>query len=141
MLVFKPGGLPKSLDKYKFNWTISYPIDSEIAECSYGCTYEKNSTQQARLELERELEHEFRERRAAAAWFVSNCNAEFRNDFALDLKRHFDIRVYGRCRDQFLLNIKNRAQFWFYSLFRSVVDFVSIPFNLIRYFFNINNYR
>ncbi|RNA26883.1 hypothetical protein BpHYR1_048196 [Brachionus plicatilis] len=31
----------KSLDNFEFNWTMSYRIDSEVSDCSYGCIYRK----------------------------------------------------------------------------------------------------
>lgn len=139
--------MPKSLNKYKFNWTLSYPMDSEIADCSYGCMYESVQASDSEAEMERrtmidrQLEREFHKRKNTAVWFVSNCDANFRNEFALALKAHIDVHIYGKCRDQFLLNIKNRNLFHAYSFFRPLLDLISLPFNIVRYVFNLNNYR
>lgn len=129
---------------------MSYPYDSEISDCSYGCSYatELSNTSEHYAEKEASLtnalEQEFSQRKTSALWFVSNCGADFRNDFALSLMQHINVRIYGKCREQFELNFNSRLNYRIYSFAQCVLNFLMLPIDIIRYFlsfFSLSNLK
>ena len=83
------------LDLIKFNWTMSFRLDSEVSDCSYGCFYEKtnkNSNDMRSVFLE-----EFYRRKNEALWFVSNCRSRFRTNMALQISQQLPINIFGQC--------------------------------------------
>ena len=92
--------ISKKLDNIKFNWTISFRLNDEVSDCSYGCYFKK--IQNDKLEsnhLDRLIEKEFNSRKAQALWFVSNCYSKFRIDFANKLSKFIDLNVFGSCEN------------------------------------------
>lgn len=124
-------------DSYKFNWTMSYRLDAEISECSYGCSYKLQIDDEAKKKEEellvQTLELEYYKRKISALWFVSNCGASFRNQFALSLRQYISVRIYGNCREQFMLDFENRTTYRLYLFIQIVIDFFMIPIDIIRY--------
>jgi hypothetical protein len=87
-----------TIDSIKFNWTLSYRLDAEISDCSYGCFYNKKTNHPTENELfHKQLLSEFVKRDYAAVWFVSNCNSEFRIDFAVGLSQFLNLKAFGKC--------------------------------------------
>lgn len=90
--------MKSELDEFKFNWTMSYRFDSEVSDCSYGCSYSiENSTQHELRDFHIIANHDYKNRQNSAIWFVSNCDSKYRIDFASKLKSHFPIEVVGSC--------------------------------------------
>lgn len=139
-ILLQPHLLPSQLDKYKFNWTLSYMIDSEVSDCSYGCSYSNpqpivDESQEAYKKFVLRLHKEFKQRQNAAVWFVSNCKANFRNEFALKLKNLINVRIFGACGEKFTLNIHSNVYYFLYKLCRFWVNILSIPFDTLRSIF------
>ncbi|CAF1017448.1 unnamed protein product [Brachionus calyciflorus] len=85
------------LDIFKFNWTMSYRLESEISDCSYGCKYPKIGEIINPVEFKKEISYQFKSRNNTAVWFVSNCDSNYRLKFASNLKNYYPIEVYGSC--------------------------------------------
>jgi hypothetical protein len=82
---------------------MSYRIDAEVNDCSYGCTYTRNDyasqddfLAKKKLFIEG-IKREFSRRTNSATWFVSNCDSRFRMNFASILKTHFPLKIIGSC--------------------------------------------
>lgn len=78
------------MDQYKFNWTISYKIESEASVGAYGFigrrtkeVYYYNYSM-----FDKKLRNNFENREGQAIWFVSNCQSFFRNMFVVKLATH-----------------------------------------------------
>ena len=92
-----------TINAYRFNWTMSYRLDAEIYDCSYGCMYRKTNVDNTPSPEVRDvfmgnLRVEFKKRASRALWFVSNCNANARLQFASTLAKHYGVRMHGKCR-------------------------------------------
>lgn len=83
------------------------------------------------------LQNEFQKRKARALWFVSNCGADFRNKFALALKSHIDVRIFGKCREQFVHGMKSQKS----SIYSLIINLIQLPFDIISFIFNLNSDR
>ena len=88
------------LDNLKFNWTISYKYESEASYCSYGCFKPNNIKNKNQHLFETTMRKEFNSRENNSVWFISNCNAKFRIEFAVKLGMDFPITMYGKCRNE-----------------------------------------
>jgi hypothetical protein len=87
------------LDDIKFNWTMSYRLDAEVSDCSYGCYYKtERHTDEAQKDFYRAFEKDFNERKSEALWFVSNCLSKYRIDFANGLSEFIKLNVFGSCK-------------------------------------------
>lgn len=86
-----------NIDPIKFNWTISYRLDSEVSDCAYGCIFKRARPLQ-KNEFQSQLFRDFLQRKNHAIWFVSNCNSKKRLKFALDVQRKFPVRIFGACK-------------------------------------------
>lgn len=82
---------------------MSYRIDAEISDCSYGCSYTilNKKVHDFRL-FANEYRSIFIERQHKAVWAVSNCHASDRMKFALELKKYIPVTVIGGCANFFL---------------------------------------
>lgn len=90
------------MNKFHFNWTMSYRIDAEVSDCSYGCSYAIHNKKENQLELFiNEYRLNFYKRKSKALWGVSNCKATKRMNFAIRLNKFFPVKVLGRCADYF----------------------------------------
>jgi len=108
-----------ALNRFKFNWTMSYRLDSEINDCTYGCTYLKLVSKTCKKDMIRRLREDFNIRENRALWFVDDCESTRRNKFTHELSYFYPTKIYGKCQSQF----PNR--------FRTPVD----PINSIMSFF------
>ena len=84
----------ENLDEIRFNWTLSYRLDSEVSDCAYGCSYKKSISKN----LNNELMQNFVRRKNQALWFVSNCDSNYRINFALDVEKYLPVKIYGACK-------------------------------------------
>lgn len=111
------------LNKYLFNWTISFRQDSEISIGTYGLlipkspesTFTSNNqsdfvlssdflyilTNRSILITDLHVEHRiltnYRFRSKHALWFVSNCQPKSRLKYYKQLKKYYPIHAYGSC--------------------------------------------
>lgn len=127
------------VDKFKFNWTMSYRVDAEVNDCAYGCYYSNTSKAYMPAAYSRaidsnqmdeliqyeakkflvQIRHEFKVRKNEALWYVSNCGPKFRLNFARSLKTNYPLKVIGSCakyisskNENFLLHyVKNLFTF------------------------------
>lgn len=77
---------------------MTYRIDSEVSDCSYGCTYSKTSNEaESNSKFLAQTQLDFGFRSNSAVWFVSNCDARLRLKFASTLKSIFPVTVHGKC--------------------------------------------
>lgn len=101
MMIFfsnlKANPVRDSIDAFQFNWTMSYRVDSEVSDCSYGCTYSKQNDDRDDDQFKAWIESEFKRRNTSALWFVSNCAPKLRLQFASSLSNHFPVKVFGGC--------------------------------------------
>lgn len=102
------------MDEFKFNWTMSYRLDAEVSDCSYGCSY----TSKEQSDIGMIAKYEFKKRENSAVWFVSNCDSKYRIDFASSLKSFYSLKVFGSCakfissrKDNYYVNfVRNLVQ-------------------------------
>ena len=88
---------PSSIyNRFFFNWTMSYRLDSEISVSSYGTTVIRDQSM-ARPEFNRWIDEHFHKRLIQAAWFVSNCRPRARLQYYHQLKQYFPIFAVGKC--------------------------------------------
>jgi hypothetical protein len=87
-------------DTFKFNWTITYnTATSAAAYCSYGC-YTSLAEPFGEAAFDRFARSEFKKRRANAVWFVSNCQARSRLEYAARLSNSHAVDVFGGCGEE-----------------------------------------
>ncbi|CAF1412265.1 unnamed protein product [Adineta steineri] len=86
----------------KFNWTISFKMNSEVSIGSYGL-FTKREFSRSTSDYNLWIDSQFRERSNGALWFVSNCNARERLDIYYKLRKEVNTSVegYGRCVDYY----------------------------------------
>lgn len=95
----------KRLDQFKFNWTISFKQESEASYCTYGC-YAHNKIKLKYLNFLKLIRKEFIKREKTSVWFVSNCNSEYRLNYAVQLARTFNLTIYGSCKSSIESKLK-----------------------------------
>lgn len=88
--------VPDSIDKFRFNWTLSYNSKSEASYCTYGCT-DSLEVRPSDTEFFKFVKNEFEQREKSAIWFVSNCGAKFRMNFSAKLGNLYPIKMFGTC--------------------------------------------
>ena len=94
------------LKSYRFNWTISYKLNSEISLATYGLFVKRNPPL-SEDEYENWIDQEFSHRNKGALWFVSNCHAKQRLKLFHQLKQTSKLLIegYGRCVDYYPLHL------------------------------------
>jgi len=80
-----------NFDSLKFNWTLSYKIESEASYGTYGFYAPDNEKIKG---FENFVEENFNRRSPNSIWFVSNCASEFRNHFTLDLGLNTGVTIF-----------------------------------------------
>ena len=80
----------KSMDQYKFNWTISYKIESEASIGAYGFVGSRVN-KMTDTSFDKFVTKNFEERKDQSIWFVSNCLSNFRNIFVVKLAAYTDV--------------------------------------------------
>jgi hypothetical protein len=111
------------LNKYKFNWTLSFRQDSEISIGTYGLLvrddHNKNFYSNNKSDLilssdflyiltnrnilitdftlENHILTNYRYRSKHALWFVSNCDPKHRLEYYEKLKYYFPVNAFGSC--------------------------------------------
>ncbi len=116
--------VPETLDALKFNWTMSYRLDAEVNDCSYGCIYTRNDYSSQDDFLAKKVKHyeqvkeEFKRRANSAAWFVSNCDSRFRMSFASYLKTSFPLKVIGSCA-KYIYSLRENP---FYNFLKNLIQ-------------------
>lgn len=94
------------LNRYAFNWTLSFRRDSEISIGTYGLLINRSSIGPSENEsnslnfsaqIEEEISTNFRFRSRTALWFVSNCEPKRRLEFYDQLKKFYPVRSFGLC--------------------------------------------
>lgn len=97
---------------------MSYRIDSEVSDCSYGCTYLRNYQKPYDKDLNNYIlfgiKNQFKLRSTSALWFVSNCDAKYRIKFTSELKEYFPVKIIGDCA-KFVSSEKESAVWTFVS--------------------------
>jgi hypothetical protein len=70
---------------------MSYRLDSEVSDCSYGCKYSKANKDDAQFDsFVTEWRIAFYKRKRRAVWAASNCHSK-RIRYALDLHKSFPV--------------------------------------------------
>ncbi|CAF0890335.1 unnamed protein product [Adineta ricciae] len=115
---------------YRFNWTISFKLNSEVSIGSYGL-FQKRNVPQLDSEHRLWIERQFRDRSNAALWFVSNCEARERLQYYRDLRREANVYVegYGRCVDYYPMHLcaaSSQCEIDYMSKFKYYLSFESI---------------
>jgi hypothetical protein len=107
----------EQLNRYRFNWTLSFRQDAEVSLGTYGLLIEKVLTtkepvaQQAAwipvhmqeglsvrdMAVEQRILMNYRYRRRHALWFVSNCGPKQRFEYYQQLQQFYPIRTFGQC--------------------------------------------
>ena len=78
------------MDQYKFNWTISYKIESEASIGAYGFVGNRVN-KMTDTSFDKLVNKNFEERKDQSIWFVSNCLSNFRNIFVVKLAAYTDV--------------------------------------------------
>ena len=86
----------KTIDIFKFNWTMSYKRPSEASYCAYGCYRKLKKITKHNTFVER-IRMKFLKRKSNSLWFVSNCGSKYRNRFVSELSQHASVSIYGTC--------------------------------------------
>lgn len=133
-------------NQYKFNWTVSYKLTSEVSIGTYGL-FKKKTEPLTDEEFNRWIDHEFYQRDFGVLWFVSNCDSKQRLNYFYQLKEAATIHVegYGRCVDHYLMHWCQRytvceknymERFKFYLSFESIdcQDYVTEKFYKAFYY-------
>ncbi|CAF0756409.1 unnamed protein product [Adineta steineri] len=84
------------LNKYKFNWTMSYRTSAEASLGAYGITIAKEKPWSIG-KFNSWVNKQFNERHNQAVWFVSNCRPQKRLKKFHSLRQYFPISAFGRC--------------------------------------------
>jgi hypothetical protein len=106
----------EDLNKYQFNWTLSFRQDSEVSIGSYGILIQRNRQLRSShnnsdllrllndahipindMYLENRIFLNYRYRHKHALWFVSNCQPKRRLKYYEELKSHYPIEAFGLC--------------------------------------------
>jgi glycoprotein 3-alpha-L-fucosyltransferase len=87
---------------YRFNWTISFKLNSEVSLGSYGL-FTKRKSLRTNSDHSLWIDQQFHHRSNAALWFVSNCDAKERLEYYRILRHEPNTSVegYGRCVDYY----------------------------------------
>ena len=131
---------------YKFNWTISYKLNSEVSIGTYGL-FVKRKSAWSNGEYNHWIDRQFSERSNGALWFVSNCDAKQRLEYFYKLRREVNTRVegYGRCVDSYPMHFCRAgsqcehdymSEFKFYLSFESTTcrDYITEKFYKSLYY-------
>ena len=113
----EPNVVDNRLDKFKFNWTISFSTKSEVSRCTYGCFKQHNEDNDNNIL--KEIKNEFSKRSNSALWFVSNCKSSYRLKYALKLSKFFNIQMSGLCSSYF-----NEDSFSISSFFKTALNYL-----------------
>lgn len=126
--------------QYKFNWTISYKLNSEVSIGSYGL-FSKRDIPWSNNEYDFWIHKQFKSRSKGALWFVSNCNSKKRLEYYYNLTRYSSIPMegYGRCVDYYPMHFCGAgtqcerdymSEFKFYLSFESTTcrDYITEKF-------------
>ena len=84
------------MDQYKFNWTISYKIESEASIGAYGFVGNRVD-KMTDTSFDKLVTKYFEERKDQSIWFVSNCQSLKRNKFAVDMAQHHKVSCLRLC--------------------------------------------
>jgi hypothetical protein len=78
---------------------MSYLTGSEIYEGAYGFFIRKRNLTELDLEnrMQRAFVYEFKRRKNAILWFLSNCNSLKRIEIALNISKYYPVHIYGHC--------------------------------------------
>lgn len=100
------------INKYKFNWTITYRTSAEASIGAYGLTIVKEKVWSIE-EFNKWIDNEFIKRKNRAVWFVSNCGPKKRLKKFRSLRDYYPIIAFGKCissNETFSLNIENEIE-------------------------------
>ena len=90
-------------DRFQFNWTMSYKLNSEISIGTYGL-FSRRSFPLSDDMLTSWINDEFAHRTSGVLWFVSNCDAQERLSYFHQMKQiasSIHVEGYGRCVDHY----------------------------------------
>jgi hypothetical protein len=119
--------LPKEHNKLNnmFNWTMSYSFESEMYEGAYGLIAKRPNLLVKDLidGKTKALGNEFKKRKNAILWFVSNCKSLKRIEIALNISKYYPVHIYGHC-DPFSKSDyqANRILYKYLTIFNRPVD-------------------
>ncbi|CAF0958584.1 unnamed protein product [Rotaria sordida] len=85
-----------NINKYKFNWTITYRMSAEASLAAYGITVVKNKPWSME-KFNSWINEQFNKRYNQAVWFVSNCKPQKRLKKFRSLRQHYPIAAFGKC--------------------------------------------
>lgn len=94
----EPRPVPDYYNDIEFNWTISFHASSEASYCAYGC-YKKLDASLSEQHFKQFVKEEFKKRKNQCVWFVSNCGAKFRINYAIEFADNFPLFVHGKCNE------------------------------------------
>jgi alpha-1,3-fucosyltransferase len=125
---------------YRFNWTMSYKLNSEVSLATYGI-FSKREQPWSIDQYQRWINEQYQNRTFGALWFVSNCDAKQRLEYFRQLQRQSRLHIegYGRCVDNYPMHWCQRytqceqsytSKFQFYLSFESTTcrDYVTEKF-------------
>ncbi|CAM4934547.1 unnamed protein product [Rotaria socialis] len=94
------------INRYKFNWTITYRISAEASIGAYGIIILKETPWSAQ-QFDSWIDEQFIKRHNQAVWFVSNCQPKKRLKKFRSLREFYSIAAFGKCissNESFSLN-------------------------------------
>ncbi|CAF1057626.1 unnamed protein product [Adineta ricciae] len=107
----EPNERSPELNKYKFNWTISYRTSAEASIGAYGLTIVKDKPWSSE-QFNSWIDEQFTKKHNQAVWFVSNCSPKKRLAKFRSLRQHYPIVAFGRCirqNESFSFNTHNKS--------------------------------
>ncbi len=121
------------LKSYRFNWTISYKLNSEVSLATYGL-FVKRDNPLSNEEYQYWIDKEFSRRQNGALWFVSNCHAKRRLELFHNLKHASTLLIegYGRCVDYYPLHLCRSASQCEYDYMSNFKFYLSFESNTCR---------
>lgn len=123
----EPFKVKNYVDKFRFNWTMSYRYDAEISDCSYGCKYQKKD-EQKNPDFKSFIHTEFINRKNRILWFVSNCKSKYRIKLATEISSFYPTQIMGICKH--MINFKNKFSIRPNTWLSQITDSLFSAFNL-----------
>ncbi|CAF3405443.1 unnamed protein product [Rotaria sp. Silwood1] len=92
----EPNENSPNINKYKFNWTVTYRMSAEASLGAYGITIVKEKPWSIK-KFNTWITEQFYKRYNQAVWFVSNCRPQKRLQKFRSLRQHYPIVAFGKC--------------------------------------------
>ncbi|CAF1218277.1 unnamed protein product [Adineta ricciae] len=101
----------ENINRFKFNWTVTYRTSAEASLGAYGITIVKPNPWSIK-QLNSWIDSQFNTRYNQAVWFVSNCRPQKRLAKFRSFRQHYPVAAFGKCvspNNSFSLNAQSQS--------------------------------